>query len=72
MIFDVSRISRELDVLELPFGDANPAVMAYHRVFVQRHANTINCLKSLPRHLKVLELAAAPYGMTAILRKYLF
>ncbi len=63
-----------LDHLDLPFGDTNPAILAYHRVFVTRYANTLNTIaRAAPgRNLRVLELAANPYGMTALLRHLLF
>jgi ubiquinone/menaquinone biosynthesis C-methylase UbiE len=72
VVIDDNLVSDVLDTLELPFGATNPALMAYHRVFVRRYSNTIGCLAHLPRDLKVLELAAGPYGMTAVLRKHLF
>jgi SAM-dependent methyltransferase len=56
-----------LDNLTLPFGDGNAGVMAYHKVFVTRYANTLKAISDLPRETKTLELAASPYGMTAAL-----
>ncbi|WP_147407790.1 class I SAM-dependent methyltransferase [Rhodopseudomonas palustris] len=72
MIIDDNVVLEVLETLELPFGLSNPAYMAYHRVFIRRYSNTLACLVDLPRNLKVLELAASPYGMTAILKRHLF
>lgn len=65
-------IRKCLDNTVFPFGADNEAIMSYHRVFVSRYAYSINFISHLPKAYKVLELAANPYGMTALLRYYLF
>jgi len=61
-----------IDHLQLPFEEVNDALLQYHRVFITRYANSINFVSHLPGHARILELAAAPYGMTAALRYHLF
>jgi len=48
--------------------------MFYHRVHAQRYAITLNAIRQIPfpKDAKVLELAAAPYGMTSFLQTQLF
>jgi SAM-dependent methyltransferase len=48
--------------------------MEYHKVFIRRYSNTINAIESLPPHanIRALELAASPYGMTALLHQFRF
>ena len=72
MVIDDNLIVDVLDSLDLPFGSSNAGLMAYNRVFIHRYANTLACLAHLPRSIKVLELAARPYGMTAALKRHLF
>ena len=72
--FDTKFVAAYLDNLQLPYGAGNDAVLAYHRVFEKRYAKTIGVIDALglSSRARVLELAAAPYGMTGLLRHYLF
>lgn len=56
-----------------PYDATHPA-MAYHWVHLERYAQTINALAKLKCDGKgrTLELAAAPFGMSAILRAMMF
>ncbi len=56
--FDDAMVARLLEEMILPFGEANSAILDYHRVFIHRYANTLSCLAALPRTTKTLELAA--------------
>jgi SAM-dependent methyltransferase len=76
----MNQLITELDVeecfshLTLPFGSANDIYMEYHKVFIRRYSNTINAIESPPPcpNVKALELAASPYGMTALLYRFRF
>lgn len=61
-----------IDKLVLPYGEGNESVLGYHRVFAHRYSQTLNSIADLPRDLRVLELAAAPYGMSCMLRAEYF
>ena len=72
--FNTRLVADYLSNLQLPYGDGNDAVLAYHQVFEKRYAKTLQIIDKLglDRRVRVLELAAAPYGMTGLLRHYLF
>ncbi|MCW2284512.1 SAM-dependent methyltransferase [Rhodoblastus acidophilus] len=59
-------IKEFLKTVTLPFSDQENA-MRYHDVHSQRYAITLNALGNIPFNdkMKVLELAASPYGMSA-------
>jgi SAM-dependent methyltransferase len=69
---DALDIHEFLRGLILPYGEG-PA-MNYHRVHAGRYAVTLNAMSQAPltRDMKVLELAAAPYGMTSYLGTHAF
>jgi SAM-dependent methyltransferase len=66
-----------LDRLTLPYDDDRDA-LAYHRTFARRYAHTLNLIAAVKQRAglgddaRVLELGAAPYGMSALLRHHLF
>jgi SAM-dependent methyltransferase len=71
---DELQVKKLLELTILPFGEANAAIMGYHNVFLRRYSETINAIdaaevQGAPR---VLELAASPYGLTALLYKFRF
>jgi len=54
--------------VRFPFTDPSAAI-AYHDVHSQRYASTANAIAKIPHFpgMKVLELAASPYAMTAFI-----
>ncbi len=65
---DSADIKAFLKSVSLPFDNQEPA-MNYHFVHSQRYAITLEALGNIPlqKGMKVLELAASPYGMSAYL-----
>jgi SAM-dependent methyltransferase len=65
---DSADIKEFLGSVRLPF-DNQESAMRYHFIHSQRYAITLNALCNipLPKGMKVLELAASPYGMSAYL-----
>jgi SAM-dependent methyltransferase len=49
-----------------------PEAANYHRFHLERYLITMEFLADLPRHFRVLEVGAPPYGMTVLLRQWLF
>jgi SAM-dependent methyltransferase len=44
----------------------------YHRFHMERYLSSLEYLADLPKHTRVLEIGAPPYGMTLMLRNWLF
>lgn len=59
-----------LRLLEPLMGNEEDA--AYHRNHLDRYLATMELIADLPRNTRALEIGAPPYGMTVLIRQWLF
>jgi SAM-dependent methyltransferase len=55
-----------------PLMETDDEAADYHRWHLNRYLHTLEYLADLPRNTRVLEVAAPPYGMTILMRQWLF
>jgi SAM-dependent methyltransferase len=65
--FDLERARRVLDVFR-----ERPETAEYHRNHLNRYLATMERVRHLPRSTRVLEVGATPFGMTVLMREFLF
>lgn len=65
--FDIERARKTLDIFS-----QWPETVEYHRNHLNRYLATMERVRHLPRSTRVLEVGASPFGMTVLMREFLF